>query len=191
MIFSNLPIVSGMIASLSCSQIILPFSLTNSNFSKVTSNFSNCCFLYGGSKKTRSNFHSFLWSNLSARSASFRYTSARSVKWHPSKFWRIVLIASAAWSIKTARSAPLLNASIPSPPLPANKSSTISPSKKGPIIENKDSFTLSVVGLVLFPGTAFRACPFRSPAMTLMFLHNLYFNVFFTLSQIEAKKQQD
>lgn len=70
-------------------------------------------------------------------------------------------------STKTALSAPLLSASIPRLPVPANKSRTLAPGTNGASILNSDSFTLSVVGLVVFPLTVFSLCPFADPEITL------------------------
>jgi hypothetical protein len=45
------------------------------------------------------------------------------------------------------------------------------PSKNGPMMLNKDSFTLSVVGRVLLPGTLFNLRPLYSPAITRICTH--------------------
>jgi len=71
--------------------------------------------------------------------------------------------------MKIHESIPLLKASIPKLPLPANKSTASPPSKYGPIILKMDSFTLSVVGLVFEPGTAFIGNPLQIPEITLKY----------------------
>ncbi|MNU04972.1 hypothetical protein D3C72_2496120 [compost metagenome] len=48
------------------------------------------------------------------------------------------------------------------------------PSKYGPIMLKMASFTLSVVGLVFMPGTAFSVRPLASPAMALTAIAPFY-----------------
>lgn len=66
-------------------------------------------------------------------------------------------------STNTALLARLLKASIPKLPVPAYKSKTSASSKCSTIILNRDSFTLSNVGLVEFPFKVFNLCPLAIP----------------------------
>src|SRR5699024_5270537 len=91
--------------------------------------------------------------------------------------------ASFAWSIKTAWSMPLLKASIPKAPLPANKSKQRPPSKNGPSRWNIASFNLSPVGLVCRPLTVFKVLPLHSPAITRIFLYPLLFHLLYNLEK--------
>ena len=65
------------------------------------------------------------------------------------------------FSTRVRLSAPLLKASIPTAPVPANKSRKFAPRMRGAIILNSDSRTLSVVGLV------FSCCFFGGPLIVL------------------------
>ena len=59
-----------------------------------------------------------------------------------------------------------LNASMPIPPLPANKSSTRRPSMSNWMMENRLSFTLPVVGRVSSPSSSFNPLPLAVPVIT-------------------------
>jgi hypothetical protein len=75
-------------------------------------------------------------------------------------------IAGAACSTRTAEAAPRDTASIPSAPVPANRSSTLAPSTRSPSTPNSASLTRSLVGLVSRPGTARSRRPPRRPPTT-------------------------
>jgi len=77
-----------------------------------------------------------------------------------------VLIALRLISINNAESAPLLKASIPTLPVPANISKNVEFVISGPMMLNKDSFTRSVIGRVISPGTEPNLRPFALPEIT-------------------------
>ncbi len=77
------------------------------------------------------------------------------------------LTALASRSTNTALSAPRDSASMPSAPVPANRSSTLAPSTL-PSIANTASLTRSEVGRVALPVGAFSRLPPRRPAITRM-----------------------
>src|SRR6266566_2406302 len=116
--------------------------------------------------KTRSYVSSCSRAVRRAASASARRTCARS---SPSpNASRLALSARSALasrSMNTVRAAPRERASIPSPPAPANTSSTFSEAIS-PSIANSASLTLSEVGLVVRPLGAFRRLPPNAPAIT-------------------------
>ena len=115
--------------------------------------FSEKSVLYGGSKKIISNFL-FSFSNFSKASIKSLFIIVDlSILFVFSIFVFITLIASLELSQKVADFAPLLIASIPSAPLPANKSNTSLSTISNCIILNKASFTLSNVGLVFSPSS--------------------------------------
>jgi len=75
--------------------------------------------------------------------------------------------------MKTAFEAPLLNASIPRFPVPANTSRTFESMILGAIILNRASFTLSEVGRVESPLIVFSLWFFAVPEITLkIFYHH-------------------
>ena len=76
--------------------------------------------------------------------------------------------ASPSFSIITALLAPLLTASSEILPLPLNKSKKTEFSTYGAIIEKRDSFTLSRVGLVSKPFLVFIILFLASPAIILI-----------------------
>jgi hypothetical protein len=69
-------------------------------------------------------------------------------------------------STKKASPAPLLNASIPILPLPANRSRNKLPGTRGVIILNNASFTKSVAGRRCFTFLVFRRLPLAIPPIT-------------------------
>jgi hypothetical protein len=79
---------------------------------------------------------------------------------------RITATAGAACSTSTADPAPRDMASIPSAPVPANRSSTRAPSTRSPSIPNSPSLTRSLLGRVPAPGTVRSLRPPRRPPTT-------------------------
>src|SRR5688572_33189994 len=75
-------------------------------------------------------------------------------------------IALGSDSTNVTTSAPRLNASMPTAPVPAYKSKKRLPDTRGPRMENKASRTLSDVGRREFPCGALRRRPRWEPAMT-------------------------
>ena len=71
-------------------------------------------------------------------------------------FFLIISTAFGDLSHKYALLAPLLKHSSPSAPLPENKSITIASCKLFCIMLNKDSLTLSSVGLVFSPSKVYK-----------------------------------
>ena len=92
------------------------------------------------------------------------------------KFSLMQLMAFLLCSTKTALDAPLLNASMPIPPLPLNKSRKVESARYSEIILNKVSLIRSVVGLVSRPSMVFNCILFALPAITRMIL--LHFPAF-------------
>jgi len=82
----------------------------------------------------------------------------------------MTLIACGEWSTNTACFAPRLSASMPSCPLPANKSRTTDPAISNCMDENMPSFTRSVVGRTSSPSSVFRWMPLAVPVMTLILI---------------------
>ena len=72
--------------------------------------------------------------------------------------------------------APLLAASSPIAPLPENKSKNIESGISFCIILNKDSFTLSNVGLVFSPYSVYNFVPLAVPLIILILLFLLCYN---------------
>ena len=75
-------------------------------------------------------------------------------------------IALGSDSTNVTTTAPRLNASMPTAPVPAYKSKKRLPGTRGPKIENKASRTLSDVGRSDLPSGALRRRPRWEPAMT-------------------------
>src|SRR5574341_615600 len=101
--------------------------------------------------------------------ASSRRTSARSASRVIARFSWMVLIASRLFSMNTQKSAPRLRASIPTPPVPANRSSHHRPRMRAvPTRLNTFSLIRSRIGRVASPGTDLSLRPFAVPDMTRM-----------------------
>ena len=84
------------------------------------------------------------------------------------RFSRMRAAASRRASTKVHRSAPRDRASIPSCPVPPNRSRTLRPSISNWMMLNRDSFTLSVVGRVSIPWSSFSLLPRAEPEITRM-----------------------
>ena len=72
--------------------------------------------------------------------------------------------AGAACSTSTAEAAPRDTASIPSAPVPANRSRTLAPSTRSPSTPNSASLTRSLVGLRVPPGNGPQPPPTEAPS---------------------------
>jgi len=81
-----------------------------------------------------------------------------------------MLIASLDLSHNITFSAPLLAASIPIAPLPANKSRNTLSSTLDCIMLKSDSLTLSNVGLVIFSSSVYIFVPLAFPLITLIYV---------------------
>src|SRR5712691_9249914 len=101
----------------------------------------------------------------SARRASRRRTPARRPSLALRKFSRIVLTAAGAESTNSACAAPRDRASMPTAPVPANRSRTRAHSTRAPREENSPSRARSDIGRVP-AGTGARRTPRAEPAIT-------------------------
>src|SRR6266567_8538979 len=101
-----------------------------------------------------------------ARAAAERRTWTRPARRVRARLSWMVLMALAEESTKVASAAPRESASIPMAPVPANRSSTRTPSTDVPRLENTPSRARSDTGRVP-AGTGASRVPFAEPAMTL------------------------
>src|SRR3990172_5708080 len=104
---------------------------------------------------------------LSIAKASPRRISAFMVKPQCSRFDLIVSIGARFRSLKRARDAPRLSASMPTAPVPANRSHQVEPATSPARILKSASLARSVIGRVVSPGTDFNLRPRAEPEMTL------------------------
>src|SRR5256884_1231167 len=118
---------------------------------------------YGGSAKATSYWPGC--SRSAKRSASARWIAARSSSLSVFTFALRVASAKRCSSTKSALAAPRDNASKPSAPEPANRSSTRAPSIERCRIENHASRTRSAVGRTLSVAGVWSRRPLNSPAM--------------------------
>src|SRR4051794_13071606 len=130
---------------------------------------------YGGARKTRSYCSPPAAAPPRKRSASERRTCVlpRVARSSPlrsapsaSRLERSARSAAGAESTKVAAAAPRESASMPSAPLPANRSSTRASGSRATSTENSASRTRSEVGRVAAPGGATSRRPPHSPAIT-------------------------
>ncbi len=117
------------------------------------------------SSRTRSNGPAEVSSLMTNDSASRRTTVARSSRRVRTRFDRTAAAAAAERSTKTASSAPRDSASIPSAPVPANRSRTIEPGTSAAMLENRPSRAMSETGRTP-RGTGANRTPLAVPAIT-------------------------
>src|SRR5450631_457156 len=121
---------------------------------------------YGGSTNTEQNFSPFSTESRCSATVTFpSSTRARSFKPKSRRFRCSAARARESRSTKVARLAPRDRASIPSAPVPANKSNT-GWGGSGPRMLNIASRTLAPVGRVVDPRGARSFRPRSAPAMT-------------------------
>src|SRR5215217_1415957 len=99
--------------------------------------------------------------------ASPRRISACDWKPHCSTFDLIVSMGVRLESEKRTNDAPRLKASIPTAPVPANRSHQFDSKRSPAMMLNSASLTRSVMGRVVSPGTDLSFLPLAVPAMTL------------------------
>src|SRR5690242_17130049 len=92
--------------------------------------------------------------------------SACDLKPQCSRFDLIISIGIRFESEKRTEAAPRLKASMPTAPVPANRSHQFESSRSPAMILNSASLTRSVMGRVVSPGTDFNFLPLAFPAMT-------------------------
>lgn len=108
-----------------------------------------------------------LWRQSRLRSIFHEIIRPRSSRRHARRFFPSNETAAGAMSTKVALSAPLLRASIPKAPLPANRSRTIAPGTRSDRMLKMASLVRSEVGRIPLPSKGCSLFPFRVPLMIL------------------------